>query len=88
MQATHIEVTESLDTDSFINALRRFISRRGCPRIIRSDNGTNLSAGEKEIRDVINTWNHQKIEKYLQQKDIQWKFNPQELPMWEEFGSV
>ena len=76
MQATHIEVTESLDTDSFINALRRFISRRGCPRIIRSDNGTNLSEGEKEIRDAINTWNHQKIEKYLQQKDIQWKFNP------------
>ena len=76
MRATHIEVTESLDTDSFINTLRRFISRTGCPRIIRSDNGTNLSAGEKEIRDAINTWNHQKIEKYLQQKDIQWKFNP------------
>ena len=36
MRATHI-------------ALRRFISRRGCPRIIRSDNGNNLSAGEKEI---------------------------------------
>ncbi|XP_068675491.1 uncharacterized protein [Montipora foliosa] len=68
MRATHIEVTESLDTDSFIDALRRFISRRGCPRIIRSDNGTNLSAGENEIRDAINTWNHQKIEKYIQQK--------------------
>lgn len=63
MRATHI-------------ALRKFISRRGCPRIIRSDNGTNLSAGEKEIWDAINTWNHQKIEKFLQQKDIKWKFNP------------
>ena len=84
MRATHIEVTESLDTDSFINALRRFVSRRGCPRIIRSDNGTNFSAGEKEIRDAINTWNHQKIEKYLQQNDIQWKFNF----IWEEFGNV
>ena len=29
MQATHTEVTESLETDSFINALHRFISRRG-----------------------------------------------------------
>ena len=32
MRASHIEVTESLQTDSFINALRRFISRRGNPR--------------------------------------------------------
>jgi len=72
----HIKVTESLDTDSFINTLRIFISCRGCPRIIRSDNGKYLSPGEREIRDAINTWNHQKIEKYLQQNGIQWKFNP------------
>ena len=38
MRATHIEVTESLDTDSSINSQRKFVSRRGCPRIIRSDN--------------------------------------------------
>ena len=76
MRATHIEMTESLDTDSFIDTLPRFISRRGCPRVIRSQVGTNLSAGEKEIQDAINTWNHQKSEKYQQQKDVQWKFNP------------
>ena len=57
MRATHIEVTESLETDSFINALRRFISRRGMPKMIRSDNGTNLTGGEREIREAINSWN-------------------------------
>lgn len=76
MRATHIEVAESLNTDSFINALRRFISRRSRAKIIRSDNGTNLSSGEKEIRNAIEAWNNQKIEKFLQQRNIQWIFNP------------
>jgi len=76
MRATHIEVTESLETDSFVNALRRFISRRGMPKLIRSDNGTNLTGGEREIREAINDWNQQKIEGFLQQKNVEWKFNP------------
>ena len=54
MRAVHIEVTHTLETDSFINALRRFTSRRGTPKLIRSDNGTNLVGAEKEIREAIN----------------------------------
>jgi len=76
MRATHIEVTESLETDLFINALRRFVSRRGMPKMIRSDNGTNLTGGEREIREAISSWNQQKIEGFLHQKNVEWKFNP------------
>ena len=47
VRTTHIEVTETLETDSFINALRRF-EERGIPKMLRSDNGTNLSGGERE----------------------------------------
>jgi len=46
-------VTKSLETDSFINALCRFISRRGMPKMIRNDSGTNLTGGEREIREAI-----------------------------------
>ena len=35
----YIETANSLETDSFIQALRRFIARRGPIREIRSDNG-------------------------------------------------
>lgn len=59
IRVTHSEVIESLETDSVINTLRRFISRRGMPKMIRSDNGTNLSSGE--IREAVNNWNQQKI---------------------------
>ena len=75
VRATHIEVTETLETDSFINALHRFVHRRGIPKMI-SDNETNLSGGEREIRKAINDWKQQKNEVFLHQKNIEWKFNP------------
>ena len=53
LRATHIEVAESLETDSFIIALRRFISRRGMPKVIGSDNGTNLCGGKRELREAV-----------------------------------
>ena len=48
---------------------------------------TNLSAVEKEIRVAIGTWNQQRIEMFLQQRDIQWNFNPQELHIWDGLGA-
>jgi len=54
VHALHIEVAHSLDTDSFIHALRRFIVRKGHPQRIRSNNGSNLSRGEKELQEPSN----------------------------------
>ena len=76
IRAIHIEVAHSLDTKSFINALRRFVSRRGTPEEIRSDNGGNFLKGEKELREAIEGWNQQEIQKSLLHKDIKWIFNP------------
>ena len=47
VRAIHIEVANTLNTDSMINALRRFICLRGCPEEIRSDCGTNLTKADK-----------------------------------------
>ena len=41
-RAIHIELIESLDTSSFINALRRFLDLRGPAIQLRSDCGTNF----------------------------------------------
>ena len=84
-RAVHIEVLHSLDTDSFINGLCRFISRLGRPEVIRSDNGTNFRGGERELREEIKKWNHNKIQDVLCQKEIDWKFNP---PTASNFGGV
>ena len=44
-RAVHLEVANTIDTDSFIQALRRFIARRGNMRMLRPDNGTNFVKG-------------------------------------------
>ena len=44
-RAIHIEVAQSMDNDSFVNSMYRFIARRGIPRVIRSNNGTNFVGG-------------------------------------------
>ena len=78
----HIEIAHSLDTDSMINALRRFISVRGCPE---SDCGTNFTSADKELKDAIEEWNQQKVENFCPQRGIQWIFNP---PGASHFGGV
>ena len=75
-RAIHLEVAHGLDTDSFLMALRRFIGRRGRPRCIYSDNGTNLVGGERELREALSEWNQQKIHETLTQENIVWRFNP------------
>ncbi|XP_068735166.1 uncharacterized protein [Montipora capricornis] len=77
VRVTHIEVAESIETDSFIiNALRRFISRRRKPKVIRSDNGSYLCGGERELREAVDSWKQQKINSFLHQRNIDWKFSP------------
>ena len=76
IRAVHIEVLYSMDTDSFVNALQRFICRRGQVRTIRSDNGTNFVGANRELKAAIDQWNSRKIDDFLRQHNIQWKFNP------------
>jgi len=65
-----------LDTDSMINALRRFISVRGYPEQIRSDRGSNFTKADKELKEAIEGWNEHKINNFCRQKKIEWIFNP------------
>ena len=65
-RAIHIEVTHSLDTDSFIPALRRLIARRGNVRQMRSDNGSNFVGAEQELLKAFSEMDHNKTEKFLQ----------------------
>lgn len=75
VRAIHIEVLHSLETDSFINALGRFISRRGTPRLIRSDNATNFVGANNALKAALGEWNQSKIGETLCRQGVEWVFN-------------
>ncbi|XP_043238930.1 uncharacterized protein LOC122390257 [Amphibalanus amphitrite] len=84
-RAVHIELAHSLDTDSFIMAMRRMMARRGNVSLVCSDNGTNFRAGERELRQALQQWNQTKIADTLSQEGVEWRFNPPGAP---HFGGV
>ena len=52
-RAVNTEVANARDTDFFIQALRRFIARRGAVRSISSDNGTNFVGASNELKKAL-----------------------------------
>ena len=52
-RAVHLELAASLSADSAIMAIRRMISRRGQPRKIFSDNGTNFRGADAELKEAL-----------------------------------
>ncbi|GFT68344.1 integrase catalytic domain-containing protein [Trichonephila clavipes] len=79
-RALHFELVSSLSTDAFLLSFRSFVARRGRPRIIYSDNGTNFRGAYNELIDI--DW-----KKYLDMKItyITWKFTPPTAAWWGGF---
>ncbi|KAI2644797.1 Paraneoplastic antigen-like protein 5 [Labeo rohita] len=69
-RAVHIEIIESMDTSSCINALRRFFALRGSAKQLHSDCGTNFIGACKEL-GMDKT-----VQRYLSEQGCSWEFNP------------
>lgn len=74
-RAVHIEVASSMDTSSCIDAIRRFISRRGPVKQIVSDNGTNLVGACSEMRKALKELDETELMNFHTNHDIAWSFN-------------
>ena len=77
-RAVHLEVAESLTTDSFICALRRFVTRRGNVKSLTSDQGTNFVGASRELERELEELRRceTKIHATMLDKGIEWRFNP------------
>ena len=53
VRAVHLEITDSLDLDDFLLAIRRFVARRGLPSTIYSDNAKTFIAGGDRVRKML-----------------------------------
>ncbi|KAK7574411.1 hypothetical protein V9T40_011602 [Parthenolecanium corni] len=80
VKCVHIEVVTDLSTAKFIEALQRFIARRGAPRKMYSDNATNFVG----TRNLV-VLNQAEVESFSASEGISWSMIPARSP---HFGGV
>lgn len=90
-KAVHLELVEDLSTSAFLATLRRFISRRGCPGDIYSDNGLNFRGAQRELNDLFRLLSDDSFQITAREETmkygITWHFIPPRAPnfggLWE-----
>ncbi|EZA48995.1 hypothetical protein X777_12846 [Ooceraea biroi] len=90
-KAVHIEIGSDLTSEAFVAVLKRFISRKGKPAHIYSDNGTTCVGTKRHIEEVFQFLNNQKmikdIKEFLRNQETSWTFIPPNAPhfggLWE-----
>uniref|UniRef100_A0A5S6Q3R2 Integrase catalytic domain-containing protein n=1 Tax=Trichuris muris TaxID=70415 RepID=A0A5S6Q3R2_TRIMR len=84
-RAVHLELTPSLSLNSVVLALKRFISRRGRPKVIFSDNGKSFVRAAKCLEEELTNLDLEKLSASASDLRIHWKFSPPNGP---HFGGV
>ncbi|XP_064641265.1 uncharacterized protein LOC135496078 [Lineus longissimus] len=64
-RSIHIETAISMDTDSFLNAYRRFVCRRGPIRLLRCDRGSNFIGGRNDLDAALAEMDKDKLKQEL-----------------------
>ncbi|XP_037047880.1 uncharacterized protein LOC119082466 [Bradysia coprophila] len=76
IRAVYIDVAESLESDSCIMSIRRFIARNGTPSKFFSDRGTTLVGADNELAKEIRKIDHDLLNVTFTTCYTEWHFNP------------
>jgi hypothetical protein len=87
-RAIHIETANSLTTDSFLNAYRRFVCRRGSVRQLRSDQGTNFIGAKGVLAAALAEMNPDKVRQELLKDNCDWIDFKMNAPHSSHMGGV
>ena len=88
-RAIHIEVLETMETNSFLCALRRFFSIRGPPSVLRCDRGTNFVGAKIELDQALQEMDKNAIARYVTTQNCEWLFNPRtRITLWRSLGKA
>lgn len=91
VKAVHLELVSDLTSDAFIAAFKRFISRRGKPTHVYSDNGTTFVGATNQLQEIFDFLNKDQtqnvISQFLRDQQTNWSFIPPNAPhcggLWE-----
>ena len=81
-RAVHLELVTDLMAETFLNAFRRFISRRSCPKLIMSDNASNFKLGSELLNQVMQS---EEIQEEFTRRECEWRFIPPRAPWFGGF---
>ena len=71
-RAIHLEVATSLEMDSYINALHRFICRRGSVCQMHSDNGSNFIGACRELKEALAEMDQTQVKSEMLKENCDW----------------
>ena len=75
-RAVHLTCVQDLSTPAFLQALERFVSIRGAPSTLVSDNGTCFMGADNIINELNLKLDPAQLREHCQQLSVQWKFGP------------
>ena len=76
-RAVHLELTEDMTAHEFMGMFRRFISRRGAPSTVISDNAKTFLATAKHLKKICA---ERELQDFLLANRIDWHFNVAKAP--------
>ena len=79
-RTVHVDLAPDYSTEKFLMVLRRFVSLRGYPAKLISNNGTQLTAANVELQKVYKAWNLDKLTAFGATKGMEWQFIPVDAP--------
>ncbi|XP_029155640.1 uncharacterized protein LOC114928553 [Nylanderia fulva] len=87
-KAIHLELVDDYSSAGFISAFRRFAGRRGLPKKLYSDNGTNFHGADRELQNAFEAlMKDASLQADLANDRIEWHFIPSAAPhfggLWE-----
>lgn len=89
VKAVHLELCTDLRSETFLGALQRFVSRRGLPSDLFSDNGTTFVGADHELANLRKLFEDQmhtaRVTDFCSAKGITWHFIPPRSP---HFGGI
>ena len=77
-RAVYLDLTEDYGTSAILHTIRRFISIRGCPSEMMSDQGSQLIAASKDIADLVKDWNWEPVHSWASNQRMKWTVVPAE----------
>ena len=79
-RAVHLELTDSLTVTSFLQAFRRFVSRRGLPAKLLTDNAKTFKSASVDVKKISRS---SEVKQYLENRQVDWQFIMERTPWWE-----